>query len=234
MTVPRAAAVAEVGWSTAGSLDWSGFLARLPEQMHRYEMVGIHPSTAALQAASQDASQFAPQVAPQAASRGASLAANAPGLEHSSYQLSSHQLKSCTDKVVLSLEDDAPLEGKRATFLVDIMNPCWIYPAVDLTSVKGLVAAVGQLPFNFQLGADIHAIKLNRPQTPSGELEIRIDSCDGERIAVLPLQPAIVNNAVTELPAAKVAHRDGTHDLCLKFTQRSLDPMWVLDWVRLE
>ena len=218
MTFPRAAAVAEVGWSTAGSLDWSGFLARLPEQMHRYEMVGIHPSTAA----------------PQAASRGASQAANAPGLERSSQQLSSHQLKSCTDKVVLSLEDDAPLAGKRAAFLVDIMNPCWIYPAVDMSRVQDVVAAVGQLPFNFQLGADIHGIKLNPPQTPSGELEVRIDGCDGERIAVLPLQPAIANNAVTELPAAKIARRDGTHDLCLKFTQRSLDPMWVLDWVRLE
>jgi hexosaminidase len=209
MTFPRAAAVAEVGWSTAGNLNWTGFLSRLPEQMRRYEMMGIHPSTAAPQAASQ--------------------AASVPGLERSS-----HQLKSCTDKVVLSLEDDAPLEGKRATFRVDIMNPCWVYPAVDMGRVQDVVAAVGQLPFNFQLGADIHAIKLNPPQTPSGELEVRIDGCDGERIAVLPLQPAIVNNAVTELPAAKIARRDGTHDLCLKFTQRSLDPMWVLDWVRLE
>jgi hexosaminidase len=209
MTFPRAAAVAEVGWSTAGNLNWTGFLSRLPEQMRRYEMVGIHPSTAAAQAASQTA--------------------NAPGLERSS-----HQLKSCTDKVVLSLEDDAPLQGKRATFLVDIMNPCWVYPAVDLSGVQGVVAAVGQLPFNFQLGADIHGIELNPPQTPSGELEVRIDGCDGQRIAVLPLQPAIANNAVTVLPAAKIAPRDGTHDLCLKFTQRSLDPMWVLDWVRLE
>jgi hexosaminidase len=218
MTFPRAAAVAEVGWSTAASLNWTGFLSRLPAQMRRYERVGIHPSTAAL----------------QAASLGASQAANAPGLEHSSRQLSSHQLKSCTDKVVLSLEDDAPLAGKRAAFLVDIMNPCWVYPAVDMSRVQDVVAAVGQLPFNFQLGADIHGIKLNPPQTPSGELEVRIDSCDGERIALLPLQPAIVNNAVTELPPAKLARRDGTHDLCLKFTQRSLDPMWVLDWVRLE
>jgi hexosaminidase len=208
MTFPRAAAVAEVGWTAADSLNWAGFLSRLPEQMRRYERVGIHPA-----------------LAPQAVSQ----AANAPGRERSSYQL-----KSCTDKVVLSLEDDAPLEGKRATFLVDIMNPCWIYPAADLGGVQDVVAAVGQLPFNFQLGADIHAIKLNHPQTPSGELEVRIDGCDGERIAVLPLQPAVVNNAVTELPAAKIARRAGTHDLCLKFTQRSLDPMWVLDWVRLE
>jgi hexosaminidase len=133
----------------------------------------------------------------------------------------------------LSLEDDAPLSGERAAFLVDIMNPCWIYQAADLSHVTGIDAAVGQLPFEFQLGADVHIPKLNPPQTDGGELEVRIDGCDGERIAVLPLQPAVANNAVTQLPAAKIAQRDGTHDLCMKFAQRSHDPMWVLDWVRL-
>jgi hexosaminidase len=133
----------------------------------------------------------------------------------------------------LSLEDDAPLSGERTSFMVDIMNPCWIYPAADLSHVTAVDAAVGQLPFEFELGADVHVPKLNPAQSPAGELEVRIDGCDGERIAVLPLQPAVGNNAVTELPAAKIAHRDGTHDLCMKFAQRSYDPMWVLDWVRL-
>jgi hexosaminidase len=204
MTFPRAAALAEVGWSAASGRDWNGFLARLPQQVKRYELLAIHAAT------------VAPQVA------------GAPRLQRSSYEL-----KSCTDKVVLSLEDDAPLAGERATFLVDIMNPCWIYQAADLGHVTAIAAAVGQLPFNFQLGADIHAIQLNPPQTPAGELEVRLDGCDGERIAVLPLQPAIANNAVTELPVARIPHLAGTHDLCLKFTQRSLDPMWALDWVRL-
>jgi hexosaminidase len=205
MTFPRAAALAEVGWSAVSGRDWNGFLARLPQQMQRYELFSIHAAT------------VAPPVA------------GAQSLQRSSYEL-----KSCTDKVVLSLEDDAPLAGERATFLVDIMNPCWIYQAADLGQVTAIAAAVGQLPFNFQLGADIHGIKLNPPQTPAGELEVRLDGCDGERIAVLPLQPAVANNAVTELPVAKIPHLAGTHDLCLKFTQRSLDPMWVLDWVRLE
>ena len=211
MTFPRAAAVAEVGWSAAGRLDWNGFLGRLPQQMKRYEMLGIG--------------------AYDAAPQGGAFAHASPEL-HS--KRSSHELKSCTQKVLLSLEDDAPLDGPRAAFLVDIMNPCWLYQAADMSHVSAIGAAVGQLPFNFQLGADIHSIELNPPQTPSGELEVRLDGCNGERIAVLPLQPAIANNAVTELAAAKIAPREGTHDLCLKFTQRSLDPMWVLDWVRLE
>jgi hexosaminidase len=208
MTFPRAAAVAEVGWSAPERLDWNGFLARLPDQMNRYKMLGIH--------AYADADHIA------------AMPAGEPHLKRSS-----HELRSCTNEILLSLEDDAPLSGGRAAFQVDIMNPCWIYQAADLTHVTGIDAAVGQLPFDFQLGADVHIPKLNPPQTPDGELEVRMDGCDGERIAVLPLQPAVANNAVTELPAAKIAHRDGRHDLCMKFTQRSHDPMWVLDWVRL-
>jgi hexosaminidase len=206
MTFPRAAALAEAGWSAADRLNWDGFAARLPQQMKRYEMLGVH------------AWRAGPPRAPAAAPP---------------RQRSSHELKSCTDKVVLSLEDDAPLAGERATFLIDIMNPCWIYPAADLGHVTAIAAAVGQLPFNFQLGADIHGIELNPPQTPAGELQVRLDGCGGERVAVLPLQPAVANDAVTELPGAKLPHLEGTHDLCLKFTQRSLDPMWALDWVRL-
>jgi hexosaminidase len=156
-----------------------------------------------------------------------------PAVSEPHAKRSSHELRTCTNEIVLSLEDDAPLTGERAAFLVDVMNPCWIYMAADLTHVTGIDAAVGQLPFEFQLGADVHVPKLSPPQTAAGELEVRMDGCDGERIAVLPLQAAIPNNAVTQLPAAKIDHRDGTHDLCMKFTQRSHDPMWVLDWVRL-
>ena len=222
MAFPRAAAVAEVGWSAAERLDWNGFLARLPDQMNRYKLLGIHAY------ADQGAGASAATATAAAATVGVATGASEPHAKRSS-----HELHTCTNAIVLSLEDDAPLSGERATFLLDIMNPCWIYPAADLSHVTAVDAAVGQLPFEFELGADVHVPKLNAPQSPAGELDVRIDGCDGERIAVLPLQPAVANNAVTELPAAKIAHRDGTHDLCMKFTQRSYDPIWVLDWVRL-
>ena len=50
--------------------------------------------------------------------------------------------------------------------------------------------SVGQVPFNFQIGDDVKTIPLPKPQTPAGELEVRIDSCEGEKIAVMPLAPA--------------------------------------------
>jgi hexosaminidase len=113
------------------------------------------------------------------------------------------------------------------------MNPCWIYQGADLSHITAVVAAVGQVPFNFQLGADLKSIKLLPPQTSSGELEVHLGDCDGELIASLSLQSALSNNAVTELPAAAIGHHVGQHDLCFRFAQRSLDPLWVIDQVRL-
>jgi hexosaminidase len=213
MTFPRAAALAEVAWSPAEKHDWKSFVARLPAQMNRYRALGIH--------ASNDASALNIPVAVRSLDRQALL------------KRTSHELKSCTDKILLSLEDDAPVSGERAVFLIDIMNPCWIYEQADLSRVTGISAAVGQVPFNFQIGADRQAIKLQPPRSAAGELDVRLDSCDGERIATLSLQPAVGNAAVTLLPAAGISSHAGRHDLCFTFTQRSLDPMWALDSVQL-
>jgi hexosaminidase len=206
MTWPRAAAVAEVAWSPAGRLDWADFVHRLPAEFDRYRALGIH---------------YSDDVFASARSVG-------PYERHMS-----QDLKTCTDRLVLSLEDDAPIEGERAVFLIDIMNPCWILPAADLSRVSRLTAAVGQVPFNFQLGKDADSIKLNPPHTPDGELEVRLDACEGEPIAVLPLAPAADNDAVTVLPAVPLPRASGPHELCFRFTQRTLDPLWAIDWVQL-
>ena len=141
----------------------------------------------------------------------------------------SHQLKLCSEKLVLSLEDDAPIDGDRAVFLIDIMNPCWIYPAVDLGHGATLTATVGQLPFNFQIGDDVKKIELRAPATPDGELEVFAGGCQGQRIASLPLAPAAAQQAVTVLPSIELEPRAGPpQDVCFRFTQREVDPMWAL------
>ena len=145
----------------------------------------------------------------------------------------SQDLTPCTDKLVLNLEDDAPLQGPRAVFLIDIMNPCWIFPAIDLSPPLTLTAAVGQVPFNFQIGKDIEAIHLDSPHSAAGELEVRIDSCDGPPAVLLPLAAAAESDAVTVLPAVPLPRVAGTHRLCLRFAQHGLDPMWALDSVQV-
>ena len=198
MTFPRAAAVAEIGWTGPEKHDWNDFVRRLPAQFARYKALGLTYSDDALH--------------PEAVRK------LGPFDRHAS-----QDLKTCTDKVVLSLEDDAPIQGKRAIFLIDIMNPCWILPAADLSHAPTLEAAVGQVPFNFQIGGDRDKIHLATPQTPKGEIEVHLDSCSGKRIAFGSLAPAVGNNAVTRLPVIRLPRVSGRHDLCFRFTQSTLD-----------
>jgi hexosaminidase len=208
MTYPRAAAVAELGWSPASRIDWPDFRRRLSLARQWYAAVGLHAADTAFRAP------------PRRNESGL-------GLRHS------QELTLCSDRLTLSLEDDAPVRGDRAVFLIDIMNPCWIYPAADLSHGATLLANVGQLPFNFKIGKDVEKIVLHAPATADGELEVRLDRCDGERIASLPLSSAISNSAVTQLPAATITSHPGRHDLCFTFTSRAVDPIWSIDTVEL-
>jgi hexosaminidase len=206
MSFPRAAAVAEVAWSAAASLDYADFVRRMRPQMQRYRGLAIPHSE----------DVFAP-----ARSVG-------PHERHMS-----QDLKTCSNKLVLSLEDDAPLTGPRAIFLIDIMDPCWLMADVELGEGARLATAVGQVPFNFQLGEAAGAIHLNPPATAAGELQVRIDGCEGAPAVVLSLAPARASEAVTALPEVSLPPLPGRHELCFRFTQAQLDPMWALDWVRV-
>ncbi len=143
----------------------------------------------------------------------------------------SDELKSCSNKLPLRLEDDGPLVGPRAVFNVDILDPCWIFERADLGRATAIRASIGRIPFNFQVGDDVKAIPLHAPRTAEGELEVRLGSCEGEVIATMPLAPAVSSarspssnaptSEITALPAAKVAARSGAHDLCLRFTRKA-------------
>lgn len=205
MTWPRAAAVAELGWTPASRRDYEDFRARVVAAQPWYRALGIRAAT----------SEFETPAPPVANVR------------------RSQELELCSDKLVLNLEDDGPVEGPRARFLVDIMNPCWTWPGVDLTRGARLVADVGQFPFNFQIGKDRDAIVLAPPTTASGELEVRDTTCDGALLASLPLTPALDRDAVTRLPAVHLPPQADTRALCFRFTGHTIDPMWALDRVEL-
>ena len=145
---------------------------------------------------------------------------------------SDEELKTCTDKVRLALEDDYPAQGPRAVFVTDIFNPCWIYEDAPLTGATQIAIDVGQVPFNFQIGKDIEQIRFRPPATPAGEFEVRSGGCDGERIAVLPLAPAQANPGVTRL-VAPIAPREGPQGLCISYTATGVSPMWAIDAVEL-
>jgi hexosaminidase len=146
----------------------------------------------------------------------------------------SHDLDQCGDGYVLSLEDDAPVDSERAVFLVNITNPCWIWRGADLTGVSSIRAVVGQIPFNFQIGADAANIPLHKPATNAGELEIRLDGCDGAPVATASLEPALSSHAQTALPEIALEGVTGQHDVCFRFTRRKVDPIWVIGSIELK
>ena len=208
MTLPRAAAVAEVGWTASGRKDWSSFTQRLATMAGRYRALGIHYDDSELVADTR-VSQ------PLGARR------------------NSRELQLCSDGVSLLLEPNAFGTEPRPLFALDIMNPCWIYKDADLSRGVRLTAAVGQLPFNFEIGADAQKIRVGDARTPEGELQVRIDGCDGSPVATQALSPMPAGMLVSALPEINLPARAGRHDVCLRFARPRLDPMWALDWVEI-
>ncbi|HEY1753028.1 MAG TPA: beta-N-acetylhexosaminidase [Caulobacteraceae bacterium] len=204
MAFPRADALAEIGWTAPKRKDWDDFARRETAELARDKALGLPADDEAARAA-EDAAAL---------------------LQHPG-RLASQQLSSCAAGLTLNLA--APLARQGGPYLVDIMNPCWIYPQADLGAARRIEVAVTRLPFNFQIGADVAKIPLPAPRSPAGELEIRVDGCAGAPALSLPLAAAARSQGVTvltgELPALP-----GRHDLCLSFTRRSVDPMWVVGW----
>jgi len=273
MAFPRAAALAELGWTAPDRKDLGDFEKRLPAELFRYGQVGLDADPGALAvkvtkapAAPGSMAVLSNQLGfgdirytlngapPTVASRtytapipitqgtrlraatfyGARLVS--PELDETLLptgptRLRSQELPSCTNKLVLNL--DAPRDAQAARpYLVDIMNPCWLYPQADLPRGARLGVSVTRLPFNFQIGADAAKIALTPPTTPDGELQVR-DGCAGAVLATLPLAPAAHSAGDVSL-SARLPPLAGRHDLCLSFTRRKLDPMWVVGWAEVQ
>ncbi len=208
MTYPRVAAVAELAWSEERNRTWESFSVRLEPHLERLRSLGIN------------------------------VADPFPGPDQSRKdgRVEDRELDICSESVVLALEDDAPLAGERESFLVDIINPCWILRDADLGSARSISASVGQLPFNFEIGDLLDDVVVEPPESTEGELLVRLGNCEGPVVATLALKPAAERYATTELPAAPLVVPDGTAgkgDLCFSFTRGGVEPIWAIDWIQL-
>ena len=215
MTWPRATAIAELGWSAPALRNWEDFASRLEIHRARLDELGINAA---------QAEKMRP------------LADTELADTESESRREDRELDLCQSTIVLALDDDAPINGERESFLLDISNPCWIWRDADLGEARSFSAAVGQVPFNFEIGDSINDVVVNPPNTPEGELTVRLGSCEGPVVAELPLAPAVNNQAVTELPASGLKLPEDSPlraDLCISFNRTGIDPIWGIDWVKI-
>lgn len=275
MLFPRAAALAEVGWSPERH-DWRSFLARMVPQFYRYRALGLSAAESAFEVRTTETldsaahkvrvelsnqvgygvirytlngmaptDQSPAYVDPLTLSLPSEIhaAAFADGsaittpIDRKLNELSvrrrdSRELQLCSpNSADVQMEDDAPIKGPRAIFLLNYMNPCWIYKAADLNSITRIEAGVGQIPMNLIVGKTAKVILLP-PTVPGGELEVFLNRCTGKPILRMPLEPALDNNALTTLRSAFPA-MSGRHDLCFTFTRDNDNFIWGVNYIQL-
>ncbi|MGN6817186.1 MAG: family 20 glycosylhydrolase [Sphingomonas sp.] len=274
MLWPRAAALAELGWTPAAKRDWNGFAARLPAEFARYKRLGFAYNMTPLEPlASFDGEGGKLGVklrqpadigtlrytidgsAPTAASpaydgalalpegtrlRARAFAGGVPLGTGRDWTVTGALLRTrgaadlelCSSGVALRLEDDGATDGVRRIHWGNIMHPCWIWKRADLDGIASITAEVGQVPFNFSIGEALAKVVFDKPRTPTGELEVRLDGCTGPVVASIPLGAAVRNTGVSTISGSLPPQR-GRHDLCMTFTQTGPDPLWMLDRLTL-
>src|ERR1700712_1892667 len=104
------------------------------------------------------------------------------------------------------------------------MHPCWIWKNAPMDRIAGVSAEVGQVPFNFSVGDALQHITFDKPETPEGEMIVRLDSCTGPVIARVTLAAAARNSGVSRI-AGTIPAQAGRHDLCVRFSQAHVEPM---------
>ncbi|TNE62337.1 MAG: beta-hexosaminidase [Alphaproteobacteria bacterium] len=143
------------------------------------------------------------------------------------------ELSLCSSTLAIKLVDDAPTDGPREGYLVDIVEPCWIYDAPLMKGVTAIDIAVANLPYNFQIGDLIKKVKLGTPETRDGEIVVYKDTCDtGEELARLPLAPATQSFGITKLHASLKPASDA-RALCFRVAASHYEPLWAIHEVQL-
>ncbi|MGH8182500.1 MAG: family 20 glycosylhydrolase [Rhodanobacteraceae bacterium] len=144
----------------------------------------------------------------------------------------SDQLDTCKNQLVLRLEDDRPLQGKRPVYEVDIENMCWLWKAAPLDGVHKIALTVGNLPWNFELWTDNAKVVVRSKATPAGEFQVHLDSCSGPLLATMPLAAAAKTRLQTRLTAS-LPGISGRHTLCIYATGDPRDGLWAIGQAEL-
>jgi hexosaminidase len=115
---------------------------------------------------------------------------------------------------------------------VDLFHSCWIYPQARLDGVTAIRVDAARLARNYGLAHDQVKVVAYPAQTARGELEVRLDTCDGPALARLPL-PAGDDVGQRLALQGRLPAYAGVHDLCLRFTAPIHGPLYAIGAVHL-
>jgi hexosaminidase len=115
---------------------------------------------------------------------------------------------------------------------VDLFHSCWISPQARLDGIAAIRIDAARLARNYGLAHDQVKVVAYPAQTARGELEVRLDTCDGTVLARLPLPAGDAVGQRLTLQGRLPPHA-GAHDLCLRFTAPIHGPLYAIGAVHL-
>jgi hexosaminidase len=145
----------------------------------------------------------------------------------------SRELDPCGNNAGIQMEQDPIRNAERPVFRVVYSRPCWIYRKADLGRFTKLTVGVGSIPYIFQSQGKPLPLPSDATTTDAS-IAIHMDSCTGELLAKVPLQPAYRKDGVITLPAVSSPRQTGQHDLCFAVEGADAATVWVLNYIQPE
>lgn len=145
----------------------------------------------------------------------------------------SEQLGACSDRAdYLRLPDEHTRKGRPKVYLVNTRDMCWEWKGAPLSGVRSVSVDMDKLSWSF-MGPNIDKRVVVRPtKAAGGELDIRLDTCDGRLLAEIPLGAASAtpSGSVLNAPLPAVS---GAHTLCIYATGSPVEGLWAIGKVQL-
>jgi hexosaminidase len=120
----------------------------------------------------------------------------------------------------------------QPVYVINNFDSCRTTPALAADGMRSAAIELARLPRNVALAHDAHLIVARQAATAHGDLELRMDRCDGKPFAVLPLPDPGTSPAHFALEAPLSAA--GSHALCLIITGAPAAPYYGIGSVQLD
>ena len=143
----------------------------------------------------------------------------------------SRELDSCGNNAGIQMEQDPIRNAERPVFRVVYTRPCWFYRNADLDRFTKLTVGVGSIPYIFQSQGKLLPSRSDATSTQA-QIAVHMDSCTGELLAKVPLQPAYRKDGVITLPAVSFPRQTGQHDMCFAVEGADAATVWVLNYIQ--